>query len=84
MYARYREQPWVLYDVARDPFEMRNLVEERSARGLLAEMEKRLGQWMSRTGDGWDHNWTFPVEDAGRLYKDRAYYSVSEYLAAQG
>jgi arylsulfatase A-like enzyme len=83
MYARYRERPWVLYDVERDPYEMRNLVEDRGARGLLGEMEKKLGQWMARTGDGWDYNWTFPVEDAGRLYKDRTYYSVGEYLAGQ-
>jgi arylsulfatase A-like enzyme len=79
MYARYREQPWVLYDLERDPYEMRNLVDQRS---LVAEMEKRLARWMEQTGDRWDYNWTFPVEDAGRLYKDRAYYSVDEYLKA--
>ena len=84
MYARYRETPWVLYDLQRDPFEMKNLVEERSARALMADMEKRLAQWMQRTGDSWDNNWTAPVEDGGRLYKDRTYYSVAEYVSAHG
>jgi len=84
LYARHRERPWVLYDVERDPYEMHNLVEERGARALLAEMEKKLGEWMERTGDRWENNWTYPVEDDGRLYKDRTYYSVAEYVAAQG
>src|SRR5262245_11191935 len=43
MYARYREQPWVLYDLERDPFEMKNLIDQP---GLVAEMDKRLTRWM--------------------------------------
>jgi hypothetical protein len=39
---------------------------------------------MERTGDSWDNDWTFPVEDGGRLYKDTVYYSVSEYLQKTG
>ena len=84
MYARYREQPWLLYDLERDPYEMRNLALEASARGLLAGMEKKLAHWMEQTGDRWDYNWSAPVEDGGRLYKDRAYYSVAEYFAEHG
>jgi arylsulfatase A-like enzyme len=80
MYARYRESPWVLYDLQKDPYETRNLVD---ARRLVSEMEKKLSRWMEKTGDRWDNNWTFPVEDEGRLYKDRAYYSVSDYLKSQ-
>jgi len=80
MYARYRDRPWVLYDVERDPFEMKNLVGEKR---LVAEMEGKLSRWMSRTGDSWENGWTAPVEDGGRLYQDRTYRSVAEWVAAQ-
>jgi hypothetical protein len=43
-------------------------------------MEARLAEWMRRTGDSWDHNWTEPVEEGGRLYRDRVFYTVDEYL----
>lgn len=35
---------------------------------------------MLRTADDWSQDWSVKVEDAGRLYKDKAYYSVNEYL----
>lgn len=81
MYARYRERPWVLYDLARDPFEMRNLAGSREAARIEREMESRLQEWMKKTGDSWTFDWTEPVEDGGRLYRGRAFYSVNEYLA---
>lgn len=84
MYARFQEKPWVLYDLREDPNELRNLAAEPAAAALVREMEGRLAGWMQRTGDDWSSNWTYPVEDAGRLYKDRTYYSVKEYLDAQG
>ncbi len=84
MYARYQAKPWVLYDLEADPFELRNLAEEPAAAGLVKEMDARLAAWMKRTGDDWSYNWTEPVEDGGRLYKDATYYSVKEYLAAGG
>jgi arylsulfatase A-like enzyme len=81
MYARFRERPWVLYDLSRDPFQMKNLANEDSARGVRQEMERRLAAWMEKTGDNWAYNWTHPVEDKGRLYRHRTFRSVSEYLA---
>lgn len=82
MYARYESKPWVLYDLEKDPFQMRNLVNDPSAKALLGDMERRLGQWMSRTGDSWKYNWHAPVEDNGRLYKqETTFYTVDEYLA---
>lgn len=81
MYARFRERPWVLYDLPRDPHQLRNLAGERSARAVREEMERRLSAWMETTGDRWDYNWSHPVEDQGRLYKRQTFYSVDEYLA---
>jgi arylsulfatase A-like enzyme len=81
MYARFHDRPWVLYDLARDPWQMKNLAGEDSAAAVREEMERRLAAWMEKTGDRWSYNWTHPVEDNGRLYKHRTFRSVSEYLA---
>jgi arylsulfatase A-like enzyme len=80
MYARFRERPWVLYDLQKDPFQMRNLAGERTAQPLLQDMERRVREWMEKTGDSWRFNWSHPVEDRGRLYRHRAFYTVGEYL----
>jgi arylsulfatase A-like enzyme len=80
MYARFRTQPWVLYDLQADPYQMTNLVGEKGAAAVQSEMEKRLTEWMRRTGDSWDYNWSHLVEDKGRLYRHRAFYTVDEYL----
>jgi arylsulfatase A-like enzyme len=82
MYARFESKPWVLYDLERDPFEMRNLVDDRAAQPLLRDMERRLAAWMSRTGDSLQYDWKEPVEDDGRLYSGPAFHSVEEYLAS--
>ncbi len=80
MYARYRSRPWVLYDIQRDPDQLNNLAGKPEAAALQKEMEKRLATWMQKTGDSWQFNWTYPVEDRGRLYRNRTFYTVNEYL----
>ncbi len=81
MYARYRDKPWLLYDLKEDPYEMNNLAEDPAAASLVSEMDGRINAWMKKTGDSWDKNWTHPVEDAGRLYRYETFYSVQDYLA---
>ncbi|HZT33463.1 MAG TPA: sulfatase [Bryobacteraceae bacterium] len=81
MYARFESKPWVLFDLEKDPYEMRNLVDEPGARGLVAEMERRLAGWIERTGDSWRYDWHELVEDNGRLYRHETFYTVDEYLA---
>lgn len=81
MYARYEDEPWVLYDLERDPYELVNLVADPAAAEIRTELEARLDAWMNKTGDSWRSNWTFPVEDKGRLYRHQPFYSVDEYLA---
>lgn len=80
-YARYRDKPWVLFDNETDPDQQQNLIGDTA---LVAQLEKRLNAWMRRTGDSWDNNWTYPVEDAGRLYSKETFYTVDEYLRSQG
>jgi arylsulfatase A-like enzyme len=80
MYARYRNAPWVLYDLEKDPYQLNNLAGEPSAAGIQSDLEKRLSAWMEKTGDSWDSNWNRLVEDKGRLYRHRTFYTVDEYL----
>jgi hypothetical protein len=81
MYARYEHEPWVLYDLERDPHELQNLASDPAAREVRTALEAKLDAWMSKTGDSWKYNWTVPVEDKGRLYKHETFYTVDEYLA---
>jgi arylsulfatase A-like enzyme len=80
MYARFRDKPWVLYDLEKDPYQTENLAGEQGAAGIQADMEKQISRWMQRTGDSWNYNWSHPVEDKGRLYRHKTFYTVDEYL----
>ncbi len=81
LYARYETEPWTLYDLDKDPFQMNNLAKDPGSNNLIGILDRQLSAWMQRTGDSWKFNWTYPVEDNGRLYRDRTYESVSEYLS---
>lgn len=80
MYARSRQEPWVLYDLEADPYELTNLAGEPGMAEVQAQMEERLADWMRRTGDSWDYDWTAPIEDRGRLYKHEAFYTVDDFM----
>jgi arylsulfatase A-like enzyme len=54
MYARTKDKPWLLFDLAADPWEMHNLVEDPSKQALVKEMDGRLNAIMRETGDSWD------------------------------
>jgi arylsulfatase A-like enzyme len=83
MYARFETKPWVLYDLEKDPYEMRNLADDPGSQALVKEMDGRVSAWMKRTGDSWKYDWHELVEDKGRLYTGGTYYSVDEYLRAE-
>jgi arylsulfatase A-like enzyme len=80
MYARTERRAWVLYDLERDPYELKNLAGEPAAARVQAELERRLASWMRQTRDAWSFDWVEPVEDGGRLYAREAFYSVADYL----
>jgi arylsulfatase A-like enzyme len=50
-YVRTIDRPWLLYDNAEDPYQMRNLVDEPQARGLAAGLEVQMQALMDRIGD---------------------------------
>ncbi len=80
LYARYQSKPWLLYDLKQDPYQQDNLAGQPAAARLQERMESMLEGWMKTTGDSWSYNWRHPVEDAGRLYRHRTFYTVEEYL----
>ena len=77
MYARFESKPWVLYDLQADPDEMKNLIDDAT---LVKKMDALLTGWMKKTGDSWKYDWHELVEDDGRLYKGKTFYSVDDYL----
>jgi arylsulfatase A-like enzyme len=77
MYARTEQGPWVLYDLADDPDEMKNLTQHAA---LAGQMEAKLTARMRRTEDSWTFNSDAPVEDKGRLYRFETFYTIKDYL----
>jgi arylsulfatase A-like enzyme len=53
-YARTVEGPWLLFETAKDPFQMNNLIDDPASQSLVEEMDKRLAAVMKDTGDSWD------------------------------
>ncbi|MGH9661172.1 MAG: sulfatase family protein, partial [Bryobacteraceae bacterium] len=51
-YARFREKPWLLHDLERDPFEMENLAAARP--DVVSRFDREIERHMRRTGDRWD------------------------------
>ncbi len=80
MYARSAEGPWLLYDLKTDPYEKKNLIDEPDQAALQKRLDARLTKWMEQEGDSWSLNSDAHVEDAGRLYKFRAFTTIEEYL----
>lgn len=80
MYARTEAGPWLLYDLEDDPYEMKNLAHDPSHAAVRGRMEENLAGWMKRTGDSWANDSMASVEDNGRLYRFRAFYTIKEYL----
>lgn len=54
-YARTGKGPWLLFHTAKDPFQMKNLVDDPGSRALVAEMDRRLAALMKETGDSWEY-----------------------------
>lgn len=53
-YARTHQGPWFLYDVEKDPFQMKNLVADPACKALVEEFDARLAAVMKETGDSWE------------------------------
>jgi arylsulfatase A-like enzyme len=50
-YVRTIDRPWLLYDNAEDPYQMRNLIDDPSCQPLAAALEGQMLALMDRIGD---------------------------------
>jgi arylsulfatase A-like enzyme len=50
-YACLEGQPWMLFDLNDDPYELRNLALYAHAKDKRRELHEKLKQWIERTGD---------------------------------
>lgn len=80
-YARYEDEPWVLFDHAADPHQMKNLARDPAHTALARELDANLAALMKRQGDAWSFNSNDIVEEGGRLYRQTTFYTLDEYRA---
>lgn len=79
-YARFEQEAWVLFDNRNDPWQKRNLARDPQHAALMKELDERLGAMMRAKGDAWSFNSNERVEEGGKLYRHRAFYTIDEYL----
>ena len=79
-YARYEDEPWVLFDDQADPQQMKNLAADAAQKALREKLDAQLTALMSKYGDAWSFNSNELVEEGGRLYRHRTFFTVGEYL----
>ena len=53
MFARTVDQPWLLFDLTKDPWEKNNLVNDPAHQPLVKQMDERLANLMKESGDSW-------------------------------
>jgi len=83
LYARTESNPWLLYDLGKDPYEMDNLANTARGAAVQRELDDLLGKWMHKVGDSWSLNFSVPVEK-GQLSTYRTFYSLDEYYRWAG
>jgi arylsulfatase A-like enzyme len=72
-YVRDLGGPWLLYDNAADPFQLRNLVDDPASAALRAELDARLATRLEETGDrflpGMEYirQWGYTVDAEGTV-----------------
>src|SRR5439155_3114163 len=79
-YARYEDAPWVLFDNEVDPWQMDNLAGNAAHAELERTLDGQLAALMKKHGDAWSFNSLALVEEKGRLYRSRTFFTVQEYL----
>lgn len=78
-YARYENEPWLLFDDKADPHQMKNLVDDPASAELQKRLDSQLATQMQKNADAWSFNSDESVEEGARLYKNRTFYSLKEY-----
>ena len=50
-YVALERQPWLMFNLAEDPYELANLAHNTAFRGERERLQRRLAQWIDETGD---------------------------------
>lgn len=79
-YARHEHAPWLLFDNETDPWQLHNLIDDPAHAELQKRLDERLAALMRQQEDDWKFDSDSRAEEGGRLYKDRTFYSVEEYI----
>ncbi len=79
MYARTKDNAWVLYDLERDPYELHNLIDDPASAALRQKLDAQLAELMARRGDSWKYTWMDKVEDRGRLFRFETFETIEAY-----
>jgi arylsulfatase A-like enzyme len=80
-YARYEDTPWILFDNQSDPWQIANLIGHAAHQDLERQLDQQLTALMKKHGDKWSFNSSAPIEEKGRLYRHRTFYTIDEYFA---
>jgi arylsulfatase A-like enzyme len=80
-YARFEDEPWVLFNQAIDPSQLQNLVGRPEHESLQKSLDRKLAELMKSKGDAWSFNSMDLVEEGGRLYRHGTFYTLDEYRA---
>ncbi|MFO1043319.1 MAG: sulfatase [Planctomycetaceae bacterium] len=78
-YARFADEPWLLFDRTNDPHELRNLIGASGTEELQRRLDDQLSDLMKKNGDSWNFNSMELVEEGGRLYRHETFYSLEEH-----
>jgi arylsulfatase A-like enzyme len=79
LYARTKDAPWLLYDLARDPYQLTNLVADEKYQNLRRSLDHVLSLRMESIGDQWQQDWTASIGNGLDRYKP--FETVQEYFA---
>jgi arylsulfatase A-like enzyme len=72
-YVRDLNGPWLLYDNKADPYQMRNLVEDRASAEVREELDRRLAEKLDKLGDrflpgsSYIEKWGYEVDEFGTV-----------------
>lgn len=78
-YARYEQEPWVLFEDQNDLAQMKNLAHSVPHAAVRAKLDEQLAALMAKHGDSWKFNSNELVEEGGRLYRHATFYTLDEY-----
>jgi len=78
-YVVYAEGDWLLYDNQKDPYQMRNLVDDPARAGLKAELQRELKGWLAKAEDPFIPAEWRRLSLPDRIAKENEYYSLIRY-----